>query len=54
MLLELLELKVELPMILEMVNSGVADITKSWSVGGRTCHMDVSNNFLQELKDQGL
>jgi hypothetical protein len=53
-LLESLELEVELPMILEMDNSGAVDIANSWSVGGRTCHIDVCNYFLQELKDQGL
>jgi hypothetical protein len=53
-LLESLELKVELPMILEMDNSGAVDIANSWSVGCRTRHVDVRNYFLQELKDQGL
>jgi hypothetical protein len=49
-----LELEVELPMTLEMDNSGLVDIANSWSVGGRTHHVDVRNYFLQELKDQGL
>ena len=53
-LLESLELEVELPMVLEMDNSGAVDIANSWSVGGRTRHVDVRNNFLHELKDQGL
>jgi len=53
-LYELLELKVELPMVLEMDNSGAVDIANSWSVGSRTCHIDVGNYFLHELKDQGL
>jgi hypothetical protein len=53
-LLELLELKVELPMILEMDTSGAVDIAESWSIGGRTHHVDVCNYFLCELKDQGL
>jgi hypothetical protein len=53
-LLESLELEVELPMILEMDNSGAVDIANSWSVGGRTRHVDVRNYFLRELKDQGL
>ena len=39
-LLESLELEVELPMILEMDNSGAVDIANSWSVGGRTRHVD--------------
>jgi len=41
-------------MILKMDNSGAVDIANSWSVGGRTCHVDVRNYFLRELKDQGL
>ena len=53
-LLESLELEVELPMLLEMDNSGAVDIANSWSVGGRMHHVDVRNCFLQELKDQGL
>ena len=53
-LLESLELEVELPMVLEMDNSGAVDIANSWSVGGRMCHVDVRNYFLHELKDQGL
>ena len=53
-LLELLELKVELPMILELDNSGAVDIANCWSVGGKTHHVDMCNYFLWELKDQGL
>ncbi len=53
-LMESLELEVELPMVLEMDNSGAVDIANSWSVGGRTRHVDVRNYFLRELKDQGL
>jgi hypothetical protein len=53
-LLESLELEVELPMILEMDNSGTVDLANSWSVGGRTHHVDVRNYFLCELKDKGL
>ena len=53
-LMESLELEVELPMVLEMDNSGPVDIANSWSVGGRTRHVDVRIYFLHELKDQGL
>ena len=52
-LLESLELEVELPMILEMDNSGTVDIANSWSVSGRTRHVDVRNYFLRKLKDLG-
>ena len=34
-------LKVELPMLAEMDNSGGQDLANSWSVGGRTRHVDV-------------
>ena len=37
-----------------MENSCAADISNSWSVGGRTRHIDLCNYFLQELKDQEL
>jgi len=52
--MESLELNVELPMVLEMDNSGTVDISNSWSVGGRTRHVDIRNSFLRELKDQGM
>ena len=45
-LLESVELEVELPMILKMDNSGAVDIVNSWSVGGRTRHIDVCNYIL--------
>ena len=50
-LLESLELEVELPMLLEMDNSGAVDIANSWSDGGRTRHVNMRNYFLCELKD---
>jgi hypothetical protein len=53
-LLESLELNIELPIMLEMDNSGAVDIANSWSVRGRMCHMDLYNYFLHELKDHGI
>ena len=47
-------LKVKLPMIVEMDNSGARDLANSWSVGGRTRHVDVRMFFLRELKEDGL
>ena len=41
-------------MVLETDNSGAVDIANSWSVGGRTHHIDVRNYFLHKLKDQGV
>lgn len=51
--LESMQLQVELPMILEVDNRGCVDLANSWSVGGRTRHIDVRQNFLRELKEQG-
>jgi hypothetical protein len=53
-ILKSLGLKVQLPMVLEMDNKGAVDLANSWSVGGRTRHVDVQiMYFLQELKDDG-
>ena len=41
-------------MILEMDNKGAVDLANGWSIGGRTRHMEVRQNFLRELKEQGL
>ena len=41
-------------MILEVDNKGSVDICNSWTVGWRTCHVEVKMNFLRELKEQGL
>jgi hypothetical protein len=49
-------LEVELPMLVEMDNSGARDLANIWSVGGRTRtrHVDVRMFFLRELKEDGL
>jgi hypothetical protein len=41
-ILKSLGLKIQLPMVLEMDNKGAVDLanTNSWSVGGRTGHVD--------------
>jgi hypothetical protein len=52
--LESIQLKVELPMILKTDNKGVVDLANNWSAGGRTRHIAVRANFLRELKEQGL
>ena len=44
-LLESLELKVELPILLEIDNSGAVDVANSWSVGDRTGHVVIQNYF---------
>ena len=52
--LELLGLRVGLPMILEMDNMGAVHLANSWSVSGRTRHIDVRQCFLRELKEEGI
>ena len=47
-------LKVKLPMLVELDNSGAKDLANSWSVGGRTRHVDVHMFFLREIKEDGL
>ena len=53
-LLTSMELKVKLPMVLEMDNRGAVDLINSWSVGGRTRHVGVKFNWLRELKEAGI
>ena len=49
-----LGLQVELPMAVELDNSGARDLANSWSVGGRTRHVDTRQFFIRDLKEQGL
>jgi hypothetical protein len=51
---ESLGLKVAKPMILQVDNKGVHNLAHNWSIGGRTWHIDVRINFLQELKEEGI
>jgi hypothetical protein len=53
-LLQSMELKVKLPMVLEIDNKGAVDLSNSWSVSGGTKHMEVRYQFLRELKQNGL
>ena len=39
-------LTVELPMLLYVDNQGTVDLANNWSVGGRTRHVDVKQNYL--------
>jgi hypothetical protein len=50
-LIELIGLKIKLPMKMEINNKGVVDLINSFSVGGRTRHIDVKQCFLRELKE---
>ena len=53
-IIEGMSLKVELPMILEIDNSGVVDLANNWTVSGGTRHMDTRLHFLCELKEEGV
>ena len=52
--IESIGLKVELPMILECDNKGAVDLANNWTAGGRTRHVDVHQNWLRELKEEGI
>ena len=43
-----------LPIILQMDNKGAVDLANSWSVTGRTRHASVEQNFIRELKEEGI
>ena len=53
-LLEDMELQVELPMVLEIDNSGAVDLANNWSAGGRTRHMETRMFFLRDLQEDGI
>ena len=53
-ILKSLGLKVKLPILASIDNGRVIDIGNNWSVGGRTWHIEVKQNFLQELKEAGI
>ena len=40
-------------MILYVDNMGAVGLANNWSVGGRTRHVDVKQNYLRELKERG-
>jgi hypothetical protein len=49
-----LGLQVELPMAVKLDYCGARDLANSWSVGGRTRHVDRRQFFIPDLKEQGL
>ena len=53
-LLESIELKVKLPMIVECDNKGVIDLVNGWTVVGRTRHLCVKLSWLRDLKMKGI
>eukprot|EP00957_Ditylum_brightwellii_P162793 12396919-Ditylum_brightwellii.AAC.1 len=52
--LEDMELQVELPMILEINNSGAVDLANNWSAGSRIRHMETQMFFLTDLQEDGI
>ena len=52
--LESLQLRVEKPMLLEIDNKGCVDLINTWSVAGRTRHVDCRKCFLRELKEENI
>ena len=46
--------KVKLAILASIDNGKAVDIGSNWSVGGRTCHVEVKQNFLWELKKAGI
>ena len=53
-IMESIGLKVKKPITLEVDNEGAVDLVNSWSVGGRTKHIEVRQYFLRELKENGI
>ena len=41
-------------MLANIDNDRALDIDTNWSKVGKTCHMKVKQNFLQELKEAGI
>ena len=52
--IESIGLQVELPMILECDNKGAVDLANNWTAGGQTRHVNVHQNWLRELKEEGI
>ena len=53
-IMESLELKVKLPMILEVDNKWIVDLVNNWSVRVRTRHVETRQLFLRRMKEQGV
>ena len=47
-------MKVKLPMLLEIDNKGVVDLIHSFSVSGRTKHIQYRYLWLRDMQEQGL
>ena len=47
-------MRVKLPMLLNVDNTGAINLANNWSTTGKTKHIDVRFHYLQELVDQGM
>ena len=53
-MIESLGLKVKLPMILRIDNSGAVDLANNWAAGGRTRHIETRMFYLRDMKEAGI
>ena len=53
-LLDTFELKVELPIIIEIDNKGCIDLINNWSVLVCIRYIDIKKNFICKLKEQNI
>ena len=53
-ILKSIGLKIKLPLFASIDNSRAVDAGNNWSVGGRTCQVEVKQNFQWELKEAGV
>ena len=53
-ILESMGVRVKLPMLLNVDNTGAINLANNWSTTGKTKHIDVRFHYLQELVDQGM
>ena len=50
---ESINFEVKIPMILYCDNAGAMDLTRSYSTGGWTKHIDVRHQYIRKLIDKG-
>ena len=53
-ILELMNLKVQKPMVVECDNKGAINLCNSWTMGGYIKYIDTRYYFLRELKEEGI
>ncbi len=53
-MMQAMQLKVKLPMILQSNNKGTIYLSTNWSTGGRKQHVDMQTYMLHDLNEQKL